>query len=105
MKKHLRESGMGWKIYISKPILKLLGANPKTMKALFTVKGKTLEITAIKPEEVDNSENLMLRNFGKSGSGWGLYIPNPILELLEINAEVDLIEYEIYEKVLTIKKA
>ena len=47
----------------------------------------------------------MVRKFTKSGSGWALYIPNTIIELLDINPAYDFIEYEIDDNLLTIRKS
>lgn len=46
----------------------------------------------------------MLRKL-KRGSGYGLSLQVALLELLEINPEKDMVEYEVNGQVLTIKKA
>ena len=104
MKKKLTTSGSGWELYLAKPILKLMGIDPKVSKVLFKIEKKVLIIKEIKPQELENHENLMIRKFTKSGSGYALYISNTILELLDINPIEDYIEYELDDNVLSIRK-
>ena len=40
-----------------------------------------------------------------SGSGWALFMPKTILELLDINPETDHVEIEVENKILKVKKA
>ena len=40
-----------------------------------------------------------------SGSGWALFMSKTILELLNINPETDMVELEVENKVLKVKKA
>lgn len=47
----------------------------------------------------------MKKNLFKSGGGWALFLPKPILELLDINPETDQVEMEINNKILEVKKA
>lgn len=105
MKKKLTTSGSGWELYLAKPILKLMGIDPKLSKVLFKIEKKVLIIREVKADESDNVKNFMVRKFTKSGSGWALYIPNTIIELLDINPVYDFIEYEIDDNLLTIKKS
>lgn len=105
MKKKLSVSGNGWDIHISKAVLKLVGFNPPESKALFTIKNKILFIENITAEQIDSHKDFMVRNFAKSGGGWGLYLPNDVLALLEINPEIDLVDYEVDGRILKIKKA
>lgn len=104
MKKKLTTSGSGWELYLAKPILKLMGINPKTSHVLFKIEKKILIIKEIKPNELENHQNLMIRKFTKSGSGYALYISNTILELLGINPIEDYVEYELDDNILTIRK-
>lgn len=46
----------------------------------------------------------MNRKFFKSGNGWALFIPKNILELLKIDPKKDLVEFQIENNVLKIKK-
>lgn len=47
----------------------------------------------------------MKKNLIRNGSGWAIFVPKPILELLDINPEEDQIELEVENKVLKIKRA
>lgn len=47
----------------------------------------------------------MRKNLIKNGSGWAIFMPKPILELLDINPEEDQVEIEVEGKTLKIKKA
>jgi len=47
----------------------------------------------------------MKKKLYKSGSGWALFLPKPIIELLKIDPETDYLEIEIEKNVLTVKKA
>lgn len=47
----------------------------------------------------------MKKNLIRNGSGWAIFVPKPILELLDINPEEDQIELEVENKVLKVKRA
>lgn len=47
----------------------------------------------------------MKRKLSRSGNGWSIFLPKVILELLEINPETDMIEMDVENKVLKIKKS
>lgn len=47
----------------------------------------------------------MKRKLSKSGNGWAIFLPKVVIELLELNPEIDQIEMNIENKVLTIKKS
>lgn len=47
----------------------------------------------------------MKRKLSKSGNGWSIFLPKVVIELLELNPEIDQIEMNIENKVLTIKKS
>lgn len=47
----------------------------------------------------------MRKNLIKNGSGWAIFMPKPILELLDINPEEDQVEIEVEGKTLKIKRA
>lgn len=103
MKKQLQASGNGWQIYLSKPILQLLGYNPKEVRLLITANDKVLYV-----EPVTNPENFpngLIKKLYKSGGSYGLYIALPLLELLDINPETDFVEICIIKNTMTIKKA
>lgn len=47
----------------------------------------------------------MKRNLYRAGNGWSIFLPKVIIELLKIDPENDLIEMEIENDILKIKKA
>ena len=47
----------------------------------------------------------MKKNLIRNGSGWAIFIPKPILELLGINPEEDQIEMKVENEVLKITRA
>ncbi len=105
MIKKLTVRGNGWLLSIPKTIIKLLGiANPETDKVQFKIKNKVLYVQEIQPDS-PNIEKYLVRGFSKQNSGFGFYMPNSILELLEINPETDSVSLEIEDTVLIIKKA
>ncbi|MFR1671831.1 MAG: hypothetical protein ACLSWI_02675 [Candidatus Gastranaerophilaceae bacterium] len=105
MKKQLKSSGNGWLLYFTKPLLKLCGYNPAITKVLFTTKNKTLFITPVDTNDLEKYENNMVRGFQKNGCSHGLYFPNTVLEVLEVDPETDLLDIDIDENKLIIKKA
>lgn len=105
MKRALVYTGSGWDLYLSKPILKLTGFIPKEDKLLLTVEKDVLIVSKIKPDEEEIYKGRMIKSISKCGSGWSLYIPVDIIELLDINPETDLVNYQVDGQVLIIKKA
>ena len=105
MKKPLRQAGNGWELYLPKPIIKLMGIGRDDDYALLNVKGKVLTITKINNDEIDKFKDLLTRKIKKSGGGKAIFMPLPIIELLEINPESDLIEYEMNDMTLSVKRA
>ena len=105
MKRSLISTGTGWDLYIPKPLLQLLGFIPKEDKFLLTIENTTLKITKLNPNEIDNYKGFMIKSLAKCGSGWSLYMPIPIIELLNINPETDMVEYCVNGQVLTITKS
>lgn len=104
MKKKLKPSGNGWELYFSKPLLKLLGYNPKENKVLITYKNSALNIKPINESDLKKYENNMVRNFQKSGSSYGIYFPVELIEILGIDPGVDFLNVDIDNNVLIIKK-
>ncbi len=47
----------------------------------------------------------MIRKLFRSGTGWALFMPKVIIELLKIDPEIDEIEMEVENDVLKIKKS
>ena len=103
MAKRLTIRGNGWLLSIPKTIIKLLGVDPETSKVQFKIKNKILYVQEIFPDNPDY-EKFLVRSFSKHNSGWGFYMPNSILELLDINPETDQVELEIEDTTLIIKK-
>ncbi len=104
MQKKLKSSGNGWEFYFTKPILKLLGYNPKETNLLITSKNKTLYIEPIEENDLERYKDNMVRKLQKSGCSYGLYLPAPLIEILDVNPENDAIDVEICENKLFIKK-
>ena len=46
----------------------------------------------------------MIRRLQRSGGGWAIFLPKPLLELLKVNPENDQVELEFEGDVLKIKK-
>lgn len=103
MIKNLTARGNGWHLGIHKNIIKLLGVNPETASMQFKIKNKILYVQEILPDNPDY-EKYLIRPFSKKNTGWGFYMPNSILELLDINPETDQVELEIEDTTLIIKK-
>ncbi len=104
MIKTLTERGNGWLLIIPKAIIKLLGLNPEKSKVQFRIKNKVLYIQEIFPENPDY-EKFLVRSLSKKNSSYGLYMPNSILELLEISPDTDKLDLTIEDNLLIIKKA
>ena len=47
---------------------------------------------------------IMIRRLQKSGNGWAIFLPKPLLELLKVNPETDKVELEFEGEVLKVKK-
>ena len=105
MKKSLSTNGNTWQLYISKPIAKMMGINEQNKIVVLTIQNKTLTVRAIKNTDIDKVNNLLNKKLIKRSAGYGLNLPLPILELLDINPEIDLLEINLEEKDLIIKKA
>ncbi|MEI3255951.1 MAG: hypothetical protein V8R83_11790 [Candidatus Gastranaerophilaceae bacterium] len=104
MNKKLVPIGNGWSVYMPVHIIKLMGVNPKESKVLFEVDGNILRVNKIDSD--DESQNTMLvRKFIRSGNGYALYIPNTILELLEVTPEKDSVSIKMSKQTLIITKA
>ena len=104
MKKKLKASGNGWEFYFSKPLLKLLGYDPKEDKVLITSKNGAIFIKPVFEKDIEKYKNNMVRTFQKSGGSFGIYFPIELIEILEINPSVDFLCVVIDENILVIKK-
>ena len=105
MKKFLLSNDSAWYTYLSKPVLQLLCIDPCKSKVLFTIKNKTLFIEEAHEEVILKLSNPLVRKLIKKGNSWSLYIPVPVLELIDVNPENDMIDISVEERILLIKKA
>ncbi len=103
MQRKLVSSGTGWKLYMPKDVLKLLGFNPHETSVLLRMDKNVLKISKIDPDEIN--QDLLIKKFNKSGNGYGLYISNSIIQFLELNPETDEVKYTIENDVLNITRA
>ena len=103
MIKKLTARGNGWFLNIPKPIIKLLGLSPEISNVQFKISNKILYVKEIFPDNPD-FEKYLVRKLSKKNNSWGLYMPNSILELLDIKPENDLINISIEDNVLIVKK-
>ena len=100
MKRNLAVQGNSWYLYINKSIAQMLGLTSGERKVKITVSGKTLYVDKVLKDEDD----CLIKKLIDRGSGYGLNLPLPILELLDINPEVDLVDINIENNQLIIKK-
>ena len=105
MKKFLSTNGNTWQLYISKPVAQLMGINTENRTVLLTIENKILTVILIKNENLDKVKYLITKKLIKRSAGFGLNLPLPILELIDINPENDLLEIDIQGKDLIIKKS
>jgi antitoxin component of MazEF toxin-antitoxin module len=47
----------------------------------------------------------MKRKLSRSGSGWALFMPKTLLELIDVNPETDLLEVKVENDIVKITKA
>ena len=81
-----------------------MGLQPDSSKVQLKIKNKILYVKEIFPDNPD-FDKFLVRSLSKKNSSYGLYMPNSILELLEINPETDQLNVEVEDTVLIIKKA
>ncbi len=103
MQRKLVSSGTGWKLYMPKDVLKLLGFNPNETEVLLKIDKNKLKITKADPDK--NNQDLLIKKFNRCGNGYGIYISNSIIQFLEIDPELDEVKYTIENDVLNISKA
>lgn len=104
MKTSLKTTGNGWDLYFPTTILKLLKYDIKNIKILITSKGNVLYCEPVKIEDEEKYKNCLLKNIRKSGSGYGMYIPIALLEVMGVNPETDFVDMEINDDKFTLKK-
>lgn len=102
MKKTLTTNGNSWQLYINKPIAQMIGINENEYTVSFVIKNKILYIE--KTGNITAHKNLYTKKLIKRSAGYGLNLPLPILELLEINPENDMVEINIDENKLIVEK-
>lgn len=105
MKKFLSAKGNSWQLYINKPIAQLLGINSKDYTVNLMIKNKILYVQSSKNAAKENNKNQYEKNLTKRSSGYGLSIPQPILEILDINPETDMLDIDLNNDILSIKKS
>ena len=105
MKKSLSTNGNTWQLYISKPIAKMMGITEQERIVLLTIQNKILTVKAINNEKLGMVKDFLTKKLIKRSAGYGLNLPLPILELIDINPETDLLEIDIEDRDLIIKKA
>lgn len=104
VKKSLSTNGNTWQLYISKPIARMMGITEQERFVLLTIQNKILTVQAIKNEKLDSVKDLLTKKLIKRSAGYGLNLPLPILELMDINPETDILEIDIEGRDLIIKK-
>lgn len=104
MKKKLKSSGNGWVLYFQKSLLKLLGYKPEEIKILIVAKNNCLYFSPLCESEFDRYKNNMVRNFQKSGGGYGIYLPSALIDVLELDPINDYVEVEIDGNKLSVRK-
>lgn len=105
MKRRLSANGNSWHLYLNKPLAQFLGITKDEYTVLLKIKNKVLYVTKVANADIQSYENRLCKKLIRRSSGYGLNIPAPLLEMLEIDPEIDEIEFNIEDDVLTIKKA
>lgn len=100
----LQSSGNAWQLYINKPYIKLLGITQEEYTVLIEANDKVLSVRNILNSELDEYKNFLCKKLIKRGSSYGLNLDISLLELLEINPEVDEVDFNIKGRTLYIKK-
>jgi len=103
MIKQLQYNGDSVYLYITKPMLQLLRANPEESYFLFTINDNVLNIKKI--ENKENYKDALIKKAQKNGTGYCIYIPKSVLELLDINPTIDKVDISINGETLSVKKS
>lgn len=103
MQKKLKSSGSGWELYFTKPMLQLLGYNPKETMLLITSNNKIVYVEPI--EYSEEYKNNMVKKLQRSSNSYGLYFTQALIDVLELNPETDSLDIEIAGNKLIIKKS
>ncbi len=105
IKKSLTLNGNSWQLYLNKPVSRLAGISSKEFTVLLTVEKNVLYVKKIPNNEIHNYQDLLIKKLIKRGSGYGLNLPLPILELLEVKPETDTLDVDVHNNKLVIKKS
>ena len=103
MQRKLVPSGNGWALYMPKDLLKLLGYSPENTTLLLQMNDNVLKISEVDIRKTD--KNVLLKSLNKNGNGYGIYLSNSVIQLLEIKPEADEIKYTVKGNILLIEKA
>ena len=53
----------------------------------------------------NHGDVVMKKKLSRSGSGWALFMPKTVLELIDVNPEADKLEVKVENNVIKITKA
>jgi len=104
LKKTLTTNGNTWQLYISKPIAQLMGITSQNRTVLLTIENKILTVKLIKNSDLEKVKDLLTKKLIKRSAGYGLNLPLPILELMNVNPEQDFLEIDVQGELLIIRK-
>lgn len=105
LKKSLTLNGNSWQLYLNKPITRLAGISSSEFTVLLTVEKNVLYVKKLPNDEINKYQDMLVKKLIKRGSGYGLNLPLPILELLEINPVTDILDVDVNNNKLIIKKS
>lgn len=105
LKKNLTTAGNTWQLYLNKPIAQLIGINKDEYSVLMKIENNILFVEKITNEDALKTKDSLIKKLIKRGSGFGLNLSLPILELLNINPEEDFVDIEIEGNKLMIKRS
>lgn len=105
MKKYLSSQGNGWLLYINKEFCELMGVNKNNQEIAITTYENELIIEKLDLANEENHDFKIIKKVITRGNGFGIYISQALLEILNINPEIDKVNIEIQNAKLTVKKA
>lgn len=82
-----------------------MGITPQEYTVNLEVKDKILYVKKVLPSETELYKDLLCKKLIKRSSSYGLNMTISILEMLDINPETDMVDVDINDQVLIIKKA
>ena len=104
MKKKLCAQGNTWQLYLNKTVVQLLGITKDEYTVHIQMDDGMLIVNKVPNIELDEYKNFLCKKLIKRGSSYGLNLDISLLELLEINPEVDEVDFNIKGRTLYIKK-